>query len=274
VNKKNIIIGGVVIALLLLVIFIPKGKAPLKVQSPSSGSSMREAKELYNQAVKLRNMREPLRARAVYQEIIKNYPDLENIAAVQHDLEALNLELMFSNREVPGKTVMHEIVTGDSLAKIAKKYNTTIEFLKRSNNLKSDVVRLGDKLRIWNANFNIFVDKSQNILVLKDGSEIVKVYSVSTGENNSTPIGNFKIVNKLENPVWFNKGMVVPPESPANVLGTRWMGFELEGYGIHGTTEPQAIGKQVTAGCVRMVNEQVEELYSIVPIGTEVVVVD
>jgi lipoprotein-anchoring transpeptidase ErfK/SrfK len=167
-----------------------------------------------------------------------------------------------------------KVVPGDSLAKIAKKYNTTVDFIRRSNNLKGDVVRLGEKLRVWVGKFNVFVDKSQNVLILKDGNDIVRVYNVSTGANNSTPVGTFKIVTKLENPVWFNKGIVVPPESPENVLGTRWMGFDIPGYGIHGTVEPKAIGQQVTAGCVRMLNEQVEELYSILPAGTEVVVVD
>ncbi len=219
-------------------------------------------------------MNEPIRARAVYQEIMKNYPESDNIATVQQELEAVNMDLLFSSREVPGKTVIHEVVEGDSLAKIAKKYGTTVDLIRQSNNVDGDVIRLGQKLRIWNAKFNIFVDKSQNILILKDGAEVVKVYIVSTGENNSTPIGTFKVTSKLENPVWFNKGIVVPPESPANVLGTRWLGFDLPGYGIHGTTEPDQIGKQVTAGCVRMVNEQVEELYSIVPLNTEVVVVD
>lgn len=272
-NKKLVVIGSSIIALLLLFIFFSKGQSR-HATSPGRAAQVREARELYHQAGKLRNMRELVRARAVYQEIIKNYPDLENIAAVQQDLEAVNLEMLFSSFEVPGKTQMYEVVAGDSLVKIAKKFNTTVELIKRSNNKKNDVVRLGEKLRIWNGAFNIFVDKSQNILVLKDGSDIVKVYNVSTGENNSTPVGTFKITTKLENPVWFNKGMVVPPESPANVLGTRWLGFDLQGYGIHGTVEPQSIGKQVTAGCVRMVNEQVEELYSIVPVGTEVTVVN
>jgi lipoprotein-anchoring transpeptidase ErfK/SrfK len=52
------------------------------------------------------------------------------------------------------------------------------------------------------------------------------------------------------------------------------MGFNLAGYGIHGTVEPQNLGKQVTQGCVRMSNPQVEELYAIVPQGTEVTIID
>ena len=52
------------------------------------------------------------------------------------------------------------------------------------------------------------------------------------------------------------------------------MGISQQGYGIHGTTDPASIGAQVTAGCVRMSNPEVEELYAIVPEGTEVVIVD
>jgi len=97
---------------------------------------------------------------------------------------------------------------------------------------------------------------------------------VSTGSNNSSPVGTFKITTKLTDPVWFKSGAVVPPESPDNVLGTRWMGFDLAGFGIHGTTEPDKIGQQVTAGCVRMRNGEVEEIYTLIPLGTSVQIVD
>ncbi len=118
------------------------------------------------------------------------------------------------------------------------------------------------------------MDKSQNVLFLKNGDEVLKVYKVSTGTNNSTPVGTFKITSKLVDPVWFNKGIVVPPDSPQNVLGSRWLGFDMPGYGIHGTVEPETIGQQVTAGCVRMRNSDVEEVYSLIPLGTEIVIVD
>jgi lipoprotein-anchoring transpeptidase ErfK/SrfK len=102
----------------------------------------------------------------------------------------------------------------------------------------------------------------------------VKTYHVSTGANNCTPVGNFKIDNKVVNPTWYTLGSVVPPDSPKNILGSRWLGLSAKGYGIHGTTEPQSIGKQVTSGCIRMKNAEVEELYQIVPEGTEVVIID
>ena len=118
------------------------------------------------------------------------------------------------------------------------------------------------------------IDKSQNILILKSDDEVINIYIVSTGINNSTPVGSFTIVNKLENPPWFKPGVVVPPESPDNILGSRWMGFDLEGYGIHGTNQDESLGQQITQGCIRMSNSDVEELFAIVPTGTKVIIVD
>jgi lipoprotein-anchoring transpeptidase ErfK/SrfK len=171
-------------------------------------------------------------------------------------------------------SVLYEIKSGDSLDKIAKKFNTTVYLLKRTNSLSGDKILAGRKLKVWIKPFSIVVDKSQNILILKSNDEIITAYIVATGINNSTPVGNFKIVNKLINPPWFKEGAVIPPESPDNILGSRWMGFDLKEYGIHGTTEPESLGQQITQGCVRMSNSDVEELFAIVPIGTEVTIVD
>lgn len=118
------------------------------------------------------------------------------------------------------------------------------------------------------------MDKSQNILLLKAGDTVFKTYNVATGANNSTPSGTFKIVEKIPNPPWYKPGEVIPPGSPKNILGTRWLGLNKPGYGIHGTTDPKSIGTQATAGCIRMTNQDVEELYNIVPVGVEVTIVD
>jgi lipoprotein-anchoring transpeptidase ErfK/SrfK len=170
---------------------------------------------------------------------------------------------------------VHEVVVGDTLGKIAKQYNVAMDLIKTSNAMTSDVVRVGQRLRIWTGKFTVSVSKSQNVLMLKSDDDILKVYNVSTGANNSTPIGTFKVVNKIQDPVWYKEtGAVVPPESPENALGSRWIGLDIKGYGIHGTVQPDKIGQQVTAGCVRMRNPDVEELYKILPYGTEVVIVD
>lgn len=269
-NNKLWIIGGVVVLTGISWLAWPKGKqAPVEV----TGKTAAPVRQMVQQAQNLTDQNDLAKAKETYQNIISDHPDYDDIESVQQQLESLNMQMLFSN--APGTdTILHEVQSGDTLGKLAKKYGTTIELIKRKNNLKSNTIRLGQKLAIWTSPFNIFVDKSQNVLYLKKSNEVMKIYNVSTGENNSTPVGEFTIISRLEDPVWFNKGIVVPPESPANALGTRWMGFDTPGYGIHGTIEPETIGQQVTAGCVRMLNQDVEELFSFIPTGTKVVIVD
>ena len=229
--------------------------------------------QLLAQAAQDETNGDKLKAKEVYDQIISTYPDYEKIQEVQDKLGSLNIDLIFSPTPMP-QTISYEIVPADSLGKLAKEYHTTPQLIKRANGLKSDVIRTGEKLRIWTAPFNVLVNKSQNVLFLKSGEAVLKTYHVSTGKDNITPVGTFKIATKIEKPVWFrNGGSPIPSESPENELGSRWMGFDTDPhYGIHGTLHPESIGQQVTAGCVRLVNKDVEELFDILPIGTEVVI--
>ena len=214
-----------------------------------------------------------LEAKEIYQRLMEMSLPLEQLNAVQKKLEDLNVAILFSGVKIDGSQ-FYEVAPGDTLTKISKQFNVTVDVIKRANNIKDSMIRPGMKLRVLDGTFSIFVDKSQNILILKYNGNVVKTYSVSTGSNNCTPVGTFKITTKLVDPVWYRDGKAIPPTSPDNILGTRWLGFDLPGYGIHGTVAPQDIGKQVTEGCVRMRNEEVEELYSLMPLGVEVVIVD
>lgn len=228
---------------------------------------------LLNQARALEAKGSLLEAKEMYQKLVNDFPGSSEVAAWQKRAEEINIKLLFSSAITP-KSITYQVKPGDSLVKIARQYKTTVELIMKSNNIADSLIIPGRRIKIWNAPFSILVDKSQNTLLLKSDEEIIKTYIVSTGKNNCTPVGTFKITNKLVNPTWFKAGAVVPPGSADNILGTRWMGFDLAGYGIHGTTEPKELGKQVTQGCVRLSNPEVEELYIIVPVGTEVTVVD
>jgi len=219
------------------------------------------------------NKNDLVKARDIYQLILRKHQNIENISEVQDKLGKLNIAILFS-KTMTDKDTLYEVEPGDTLIKIAKKFGTTVDLIKTANSLKNDNIKARSKLKISKAKYKILVDKSQNVLTLLRDDDIIKVYRVSTGENNSTPVGNFKIINKIIDPVWYTEKAIVPAESPDNVLGSRWMGFNLPGYGIHGTTSPEKIGQQATKGCVRMLNAEVEELYKIIPAGTEVTIVD
>lgn len=214
-----------------------------------------------------------LKAKKIYQKALEDTADPEKLKNIRKKIEDINLQLLFSPVLDEGST-RYAVIAGDVLVKIANRFNTTVNLIKRANNLKSDALDIGQSLKINTYPFSLLVYKSQNLLFLKRGNEILKTYIVSTGKEGCTPEGVFKIVNKLENPTWFKAGSVIPPGSPENILGSRWLGIDKNGYGIHGTTMPQDLGKQVTAGCVRMRNEEVEELYDIIGVGTEVTIVN
>ena len=166
------------------------------------------------------------------------------------------------------------IQSGDTLSKIARRFHTTVELLKISNGLTDDRIRPGQRLKIATTSFSVVVDKSQNTLTLKNGEEVLKVYSCSTGKEGVTPTGTFKIVNRMVDPPWYSHEGVIPPGDPRNVLGSRWLGLDVPEYGIHGTTDPTSIGKPVTKGCVRLANSDVEELFNLLPEGTPVSIVE
>ncbi len=185
------------------------------------------------------------------------------------------------NSDIPSEEkVIYRIQRGDSLARIADQYNTTIGALQRGNNLDPNSARIypGETLHIYQADWNILVVKEAFALLLRDGDELFKLYDVGIGRQNRTPTGTFTVTSKQKEPAWTPPGKIIPYGDPENVLGTRWLGLtptgetdpNLRGYGIHGTWEPETVGTAASEGCVRMKNEEVNELFDLVPRGTPV----
>jgi len=228
---------------------------------------------LYNEAKELESKGAYKDAKALYKDLIETSQDEGLTQKAQKDLMKLNTKILFSPAETKD-SVIYVVKKGDTLSGIAKKYNTTVGLIMKSNNLETDFINIGKRLKISTAKYSVVVDRSQNVLTLKSDEDVLKTYKVSSGMNNSTPVGMFKIVNKLKDPVWYKAGAIVSSGSPENILGSRWMGISVTGYGIHGTTEPETIGQHITAGCIRMKEPDVQELYAILPVGTEVTILD
>ena len=218
--------------------------------------------------------RHPERAEAALSEYAVRAKEPE---AIQDKLGDVNIAILFSplETEVP-KTTWYSVKEGDTLAGIAKRFHTTVDLLAESNNIVNpQLLQVGDRLKVITDSFRIVIDRSDNTLSLFCHEKLIKKYSVGTGEYGKTPLGEFTIASKDIDPMW--RG--IPFGDERNILGTRWMRITdkdgaLSGYGIHGTWEPDTIGKHSSQGCVRMLNEDVEELFKIVTIGTPVMIVE
>ncbi|QOY37104.1 L,D-transpeptidase [Anaerobacillus isosaccharinicus] len=122
----------------------------------------------------------------------------------------------------------------------------------------------------------IIINKSTNELAFFDHNQLVKTFPIATGRTDSlTPEGTFKIVNKIKNRPYYKDG--IPGGDPQNPLGDRWLGLDARGtygttYAIHGNNNPNSIGKYVSAGCVRMHNEDVRWLFEQVILEAKVII--
>ena len=106
------------------------------------------------------------------------------------------------------------------------------------------------------------------------GETLVASYPVAVGRPwTPTPQGSFRILQMAKDPTWAPKGGPVVPPGPGNPLGTRWMRFTANGYGIHATNDPASIGHARSKGCVRMRREDAEALFAQVQRGTRVDIV-
>ena len=127
----------------------------------------------------------------------------------------------------------------------------------------------------------IVVDLSENQLYLYDGFKVERQYPVATAAPGySTPVGSWDVVNKAENPGWYNPdphgwGAGLPlyiPPGPGNPLGTRAIYLSAPGIRIHGTYASASIGTYASHGCIRMYISDSQELYPLVPVGTKAII--
>lgn len=126
----------------------------------------------------------------------------------------------------------------------------------------------------------IVIDKSERSLTLWSPTRRIRRFSVAVGQPAyPTPRGTYYVGTKQVNPTW------TPPDSDwaegadpigpgsDNPLGTRWLGLDHGGIGIHGTNNPGSIGSAASHGCIRMYISEVEWLFDRVAIGTRVHVI-
>jgi lipoprotein-anchoring transpeptidase ErfK/SrfK len=109
----------------------------------------------------------------------------------------------------------------------------------------------------------------RKLVLIEDGT-VKRIYPVAVGKPTTpSPAGQFSIVRRVSDPTYSHHNKVVAP-GPKNPVGSRWMGLSAKGYGIHGTNEPNSIGKAASHGCIRMSKADLEELYSLVQVGDAV----
>ncbi len=167
---------------------------------------------------------------------------------------------------------------GYSLARIADRRGTTVDAIKRINNLNRDTIHPGETLKVLNRPIEIFVSKREFRLWVTYGGRFLKEMRCGIGKGNRTPAGTFVIAEKQRNPDWSRPGQpVIPAGDPANELGCCWLGFaetQYKGLGIHEARDGRGIGQESSQGCIRVARADIDFLHDFVPYRTVVTIME
>ena len=215
-----------------------------------------------------------LAARAHFSDALRHPLPQADVAFLRSELTRIGRETIFSKRILDDDPWVQRYIikAGDSLAKIGSQYKITDDLLASINGIKNkNIIRIGQSLKVIRGPFRAVIHKKTYTLDVFLGQTLVSHFKVGLGEDGSTPRGEWTVSTKLKNPTYYppRGGKIVAADDPENPLGERWIGLLGTGgeavgqlrYGIHGTIEPDSIGRDASLGCVRMFNEDVHLLY-------------
>ena len=215
-------------------------------------------------------------ARAHFNEALEYGLEAGDEVEARSQLRTLGRETVFSSRCVKGDPFVayYVVKPGDTLLNIAKEHDVTPELLARINGIVDiNRIQAGRRLKVVQGPFHARITKSSHSLDVYLGDAFVEHFQVGLGAEDSTPSGKWIVKNKLKNPTYYppRGGDIVAADDPDNPLGERWIGLGgIEGnalgqtrYGIHGTIDPDSVGRNASLGCIRLYNEDVEFLYDL-----------
>jgi len=183
----------------------------------------------------------------------------------------------------------YKVQSGDLLATIGKRCSVPYQILAKINRLRRpDMLRAGDTIKIINGPFHARVYSSSFTMDLYLQDTFVRSFPVGLGkEGMETPTGLWlvKAGGKLIKPTWTDPitGKTYKAQDPDYPLGSRWIGLEgilgqargRDGFAIHGTRDPNEIGKPSSQGCIRLHNGDAILFYDILMPGvSQIEVVD
>ncbi|MGD9689017.1 MAG: L,D-transpeptidase family protein [Phycisphaerales bacterium] len=259
-----------------------------------------ESQRLVEQAGRAQSSGALVEARALLNRALldaRSTPDER--ASIRSRLASINDTLIFSSAidRQDSSVDVYAVAAGDSLVTIRNKLGLPVDWrlIQRINGVKPTALRVGQKLKVITMPFHAVVSKSAFRLDLYMGDPVmgssaapgpdgqdpswvfVRSFPVGLGEvapgSAGTPEGTFTVKprSKLIDPHWVNPrtGERFDAHDPRNPIGEHWIGLEgvdpagkpIVGYGIHGTIDPDSIGKQKSMGCVRMNADDIALIY-------------
>lgn len=251
--------------------------APKVVEVEDTGVTSEEAKALIAEGESHISAGEVITARFKLNGSLNRELSSLDRAKVKAMLTRLSEDWLFSKKVLEGDTLVttYSVMGGDNLGAIGSKYKVPHQILVKINALSSDrALRAGSNIKVVKGPFHAIVDCSSFTMDLYLQNTFVKSYRIGIGKKESvTPLGRWRVKagKKMVQPPWLDKaaGKIYHASDADYPLGARWIEIEgldednkhRTGIALHGTKEPESIGTMCSNGCIRLINEEIIEVF-------------
>ena len=221
---------------------------------------------------------------ATWDALIKNIPANKPVL-VTYTLtdEDLNTNFAVTPAGAEEKSKMKGLYYQDIKEMLGERFHMDVRYLDKLNQNKT--YQAGETVTVLNTRAplkeritRVVASKADKTLYAYNGDKLVATYPTTIGSDSTpSPQGSFKIVNKVKLP-WYKatvgegaqKKVHMLPPGPNSPVGVVWMGLSKPSYGLHGSPKPEGISRQASAGCVRLTNWDVLEVYANIENGATV----
>jgi hypothetical protein len=259
---------------------------PIVMPDTEAGTLITEATALMNQSPGV-----IIEARDKFNKALQMSINNQQKTFVKEQLSELADKWLFSKTALPDDELCenYKVRSGDILDIIGKRHKVPYEILMEINNIsRPESLKAGETIKIVKGPFHAKVSRSTFTMDIYLQNTYVKSFPVGLGKAGSeTPVGLWRVEpgGKLIKPIWTNPldGRTYYPDDEDYPLGSRWIALEgisgaakeRTGFAIHGTKEPEQIGKADSQGCIRMHNGSAVLVYNMLfPALSTVEVID
>ena len=217
---------------------------------------------------------------ALNKNIPANKPVLVTYTITEDDVKT---NFATTPADAEAKSKMKGLYYQDIKEMLGERFHMDVRYLDKLN--KNKQYKAGETITVLNTRDplkqrinRVVANKADKTLYAYNGDKLVATYPTTVGSDATpSPQGTFKIINKVKMP-WYkatvgkgsDKQVHMLPPGPNSPVGVVWMGLSKPSYGLHGSPKPEGISRQASAGCVRLTNWDVLEVYANIENGATV----
>jgi LysM repeat protein len=166
----------------------------------------------------------------------------------------------------------YTVQPGDTLPQIADRFDVPWELLAKINGIRDPShLQPGQPLKVVRGPFDAVVRLDRMELTLLLHGRYAGRFRIGVGQDQPVMAGSHLVKKKILNPTYYGNGQVIDADNPNNPLGERLVDLGSR-TSIHGTNDPQSIGRIGGPGTIRLTNRDVEDVFDILSIGSRVTI--